>query len=116
MKFRRTCKFCGKTFTAIKADQYFCCRHCWKRDYCLKKKILSEENDRTGAKPSKRCDFCGEVSTLPFDPLKNPKLFNQWKCPRCGVPVAMLWKYEDEHGRNLLYPTIEVKRISENEA
>ena len=93
MKLQRNCKVCNKSFTAIKETQRFCRRRCFKRDYYLRirKRILEELANPVF--PEKKCAFCLQVSVLDFDPIKFPKLFNNFSCPNCNVPNTVVWTF-----------------------
>lgn len=95
MKINRTCKICGKSFSAIKVTQFFCCRKCFKRDYYLRTKASIQEQQQHPNYPIKRCSYCEIQSRLNFDPVKNPDKFDAWQCPHCGTTNGLIWKYQD---------------------
>ena len=80
---RKNCKTCGVEFDAIKDGQYFCSRKCFKRDYYKRNKerlaILAKK------RPIYKCPNCHHAEEVPFDPIKYPKKFNEYTCPKCGV-------------------------------
>ena len=43
---------------------------------------ISEKNPKR--KPTIRCQYCGKATELDFDPLKDHKLLDYWKCGFCG--------------------------------
>lgn len=98
MQLKRTCKVCGENFLAIKVTQFFCRRKCFKRDYYQRKKGSIQQEEQHPAYPIKKCNFCGVVSHLTFDPILFPKLFNNWACDACGVPNQIIW--ENQNSRN----------------
>lgn len=95
MKIQRNCKVCETPFLAIKETQQFCERRCFKRDYYLRtrRKMLEELANPTF--PKKKCDFCLETSVLDFDPIKFPKLFNNFKCLFCNVSNILVWTHSN---------------------
>ena len=95
MVLRRHCKICGNTFNAIKATQFFCCRKCFKRDYYNRTKIRNQEKDHNPVYPIKECGFCFKNSSLKFDPIKYPKLYDHWQCPYCGTTNKLIWENQD---------------------
>lgn len=97
MKIKRICKVCGTPFIAIKTNQFFCSRNCFKRDYYVKNKIRVQNGLKNQKFPSKHCNFCDTTTQLDFDPIKYPDLLTAWKCPKCSVNNKILWKYEDHH-------------------
>ena len=97
MRINRLCKVCGKPFTAIKTNQFFCNRKCFKKDYYVKSKIRLQDELGNQKFPSKHCDFCNTTTQLDFDPIKEPDLVTSWQCPKCNVNNKILWKYEDCH-------------------
>jgi hypothetical protein len=106
MKIKRICKICGKSFTAIKVTQFFCCRKCFKRDYYLRTRNKINEEEQTRHYPIKTCGFCSKVSQLSFDPLEDPDRYDAWSCPHCGTTNALLWKYDDEPNSHQIIKSI----------
>ncbi|MCR4261035.1 MAG: hypothetical protein NUV96_01720 [Candidatus Colwellbacteria bacterium] len=95
MRINRTCKICGKNYQAIKGTQFFCSRKCFKKDYYLRTKAKLQDQEQYPTYPTKRCAFCDVSTTLKFDPLEQPQLFDTWMCPECGVPNMLVWKYQN---------------------
>lgn len=96
MRMQRRCKICGKEFTAIKTTQFFCCRRCFKKAFYQKtKEHIQEERARGPIYPMKECSFCLKTSKLNFDPVENPKLFDDWECPHCRVTNKLIWENHD---------------------
>jgi len=93
MRIKQTCKICKKPFIAIKVTQRFCKRECFKRDYYLRIKEKLQKLALHPNYPQKQCSFCSNTVTLPFDPIKSPNLFNDFRCPFCNVPNNMIWQY-----------------------
>lgn len=91
MQIARNCKVCNKKFTAIKSTQWFCQRKCFKRDYYLRKKEELAEDVRRPKYPSMNCAVCHIKSELDFDPVKNPKKFEEHKCPHCEFARPDHW-------------------------
>lgn len=94
MEIKRICKNCGKAFCAIKTNQFFCCRNCFKKNYYIENRIRIEGSEQRPRFPKKHCDFCGIKTQLDFDPTKDRARFSNWPCPNCGVTNELLWKYE----------------------
>ena len=95
MRISRLCKICGKEFSAIKVTQFFCSRKCFKRDYYLRTRLRIQEQEQNPHYPIQRCSYCCELSSLNFDPTENPRLFDSWGCPHCGLTNQIMWKYSD---------------------
>ena len=103
MMIDRICKICGKRFFAIKTTQFFCCRRCFKKDFYMRTKIKLQEQHQTPTYPKKYCDFCETMSELNFDPIALPRLFNTWRCPKCGVSNDLIWKnFEKPHSHQII--------------
>lgn len=88
MRVKRNCKTCGAEFWAVKSNQFFCQRRCFKKDFYQRNK----EKVKAAAKalPKYKCPVCHKISDLPFSPLKNEHLFNEWVCPFCGIPHMVI--------------------------
>lgn len=96
MEIERICKECGKKFIAIKTNQFFCCRRCFKKDFYTKTKIKNQLSCENPKYPLKKCQFCGESFYLDFDPKKHPDKFNNCTCPKCGVSNKVIWRYQND--------------------
>jgi hypothetical protein len=113
MVIKRVCKSCGNEFEAIKMNQFFCSRNCFKKDYYLKNRVKIEKSIRKPHFPKKKCGFCGNEEQLDFDPIKNPNRFSEFECANCGATNKMLWKYEDcEDYREEILKLLAIKRKS----
>ena len=107
MQITRLCKTCKNEFIARKTTQWFCCRRCFKKDYYQKIKQKNIALDKNPKVPLKTCVFCGKLYHVPFDPIKFPKLFDQWRCPFCGISNQMIWKFsEKQNSRQLIFQAI----------
>lgn len=95
MVIKRICKICGKKFFAIKNNQFFCKRNCFKKDYYIRTKLRLQYCINNPKFPFKRCDFCNEKTQLTFNPKKNPNMFEAWTCPVCGVSNKMIWECQN---------------------
>lgn len=103
MRIKRKCKICGKDFVAIKVTQFFCSRKCFKKDYYLRTKSRLSEQEHNPSYPTKKCCFCSEVSKLTFDPIKFPKLFDDWGCPFCGTTNKLVWEnFDNPNSRQII--------------
>jgi len=78
-------------FSTIKTTQRFCCRKCFKKDYYIRIKRKLKEEKENPVFPKKICSFCSKITTLVFDPIKFPKLFDSFECPYCMVTNTMIW-------------------------
>jgi hypothetical protein len=96
MKIPKKCSNCGKAFDAKKQNQFYCCRACFKeRNYeqLMEKKKYARAHP---IYPAKRCDFCGNSFQLDFDPIKNPRRYDNAMCPCCHVTNIMVWQNSRE--------------------
>lgn len=88
MQINKKCKVCGTPFVAIKSNQYFCSRKCFKKDYNIRKRterrIDRETNpERFGAYI---CSHCGLRTPLPYSPKRYRAKFETFECPGCKLP------------------------------
>lgn len=95
MQIARRCKICGKEFTAIKLTQFFCCRKCFKKDYYIRTKSRIRDMEQNPSYPSKQCGFCLKFSKMFFDPIKYPKMYDNWGCPYCGATNKIIWDNQE---------------------
>lgn len=88
MRIDKKCKVCGTPFTAIKTNQYFCSRKCFKKDYNIRKREERRVDRETN--PARFgwlvCSHCGLKSPLPYSPKRYKVKFESYACPGCGVP------------------------------
>ena len=96
MKIPRRCKYCGEDFVAVKTTQYYCCRSHFKRDFYHRNKVIEQKEQQHPDNPVKRCEFCQLTSTLTFNPLLSPQLFDGWGCPHCGTTNQLVWEHRNE--------------------
>ena len=89
MKIQKSCKTCGKEFTAIKTTQYFCSRKCFRKDYHHRKR--EEEANRPIKFPAYTCQDCGRRSILDFDPLDSIEKLDTYNCPYCDFCPRQGW-------------------------
>lgn len=94
MRISKECKVCGTPFVAIKTNQYFCSRKCFKKDYNIRKReerrVDRETNpERFGAYI---CSHCGLRTPLPYSPKRYKVKFESFVCPGCGTP-----RFKDTH-------------------
>ncbi|MFA5696387.1 MAG: hypothetical protein WC917_02975 [Bacilli bacterium] len=106
MEIKRTCKICGKEFTAIKTNQFFCCRKCFKKDFYARTRIKLQSLCNNPKYPDKTCPLCGKKSSLNFDPIKKPDFYSSWTCPYCGVPNNIVLKYQNEENSRSIIKNI----------
>lgn len=83
MRITKKCKTCDKEFEAIKDGQFFCSRKCFKKDYYKRNKERQAKLEATH--PTFKCGVCHASFMMPFDPVKNYGLFQNFRCPYCGI-------------------------------
>lgn len=88
MKISRKCEVCGTPFIAIKFNNRFCKRQCFKIAYNRKKKAERQYDRKHN--PARFgwyvCSHCGLKSPLPYSPKRYKVKFETYSCPGCGVP------------------------------
>lgn len=94
MRIQRICVVCQKPFIAIKETQIYDSRKCFKKAYYRKNKAKLQYEEDHPSYPQKQCAFCNMISTLQFDPIKYPDLFNKLECPFCHVTNETVWQYQ----------------------
>ena len=104
MKIDKKCKVCGTPFTAIKTNQYFCSRKCFKKDYNVRKREERKLDRETN--PARYgwyiCSACGLKTPLPYSPKRYKLKFETFECPECGTPrfknpanMRDEWEFDD---------------------
>ena len=93
MKIKRKCEVCKTDFIAIKTTQKYCSRRCFKRNYYLKAKAKQQYELKHPIYPKKICSYCNQETTLTFDPIIFPKLFNNFTCSNCGVTAELILRH-----------------------
>ena len=88
MRIEKKCKVCGNSMVAIKTNQYFCSRKCFKKDYNIRKRE-ERKYDREN-NPARygyyQCTACGLKSILPYSPKRYKARFETYECPGCHTP------------------------------
>lgn len=95
MHIRRKCKTCGVDFIAIKVTQFFHSRKCFKKEYYLRTREISRQEEQSKKYPTKTCLFCELSSQLNFDPVRSPEKFDAWGCPHCGATNQLVWEHRN---------------------
>jgi len=120
MRIKRSCKICGKMFFAIKTNQFFCSRKCFKKDYYVRMKTKKEDEKNSLNFPVKKCNFCGKTHKLTFDPIKEPRLFNEAPCPECGVSNKLMWENQHKANSKMIitefidsHPIVTIKKVED---
>lgn len=122
MRIKKKCRVCDTPFVAIKTNQYFCSRKCFKKDYNARKREERRVDRETN--PARfgyyNCTFCGEKTILPFSPKRYKAQFETYKCPVCETPrfkdpsnMRDDWPWDTEHwsqgwkkGENFIQTTV----------
>ena len=92
MRVKKTCPVCGIEFFATNKNQRYDKRKCFKVVYNQK---IREERRKERLNPTRAlrtCEFCGLSYHIPFDPVKQHKLFDEFCCVHCGVSNDMIWR------------------------
>ena len=88
MKINKTCEICGTAFVAIKVNQRFDKRACFKKAYNIAKREERKHDRETN--PARWgfyiCSHCGLKSPLPYSPKRYKVKFETYECPGCGTP------------------------------
>jgi len=88
MRIEKVCKICGTKFIAIKSNQYYDKRACFKRAYNISKREERRIDRETN--PARFgwlvCSHCGLKSPLPYSPKRYKIKFESYSCPGCGTP------------------------------
>lgn len=109
MRIDKKCQVCGTPFTAIKTNQYFCSRKCFKKAYNVRKREERKHDRETN--PARFgwyvCTACGAKTPLPYSPKRYKVRFETYECPICGVPrfkdstnMREDWEWDVLHWRN----------------
>lgn len=87
MRIQKECQICGTKFTAIKTNQYFCQRRCFKKAYNIRKR--EERRKERETNPARfgyyNCSFCLIKSIMPFSIKRYPQKWADFRCPECNV-------------------------------
>lgn len=108
MRITKDCKICGTEFVAIKTNQYFCQRKCFKKAYNIRKR--EERRHERETNPARfgyyHCSFCLERTIMPFSIKRYPQKWAEYRCPSCGVPRLQypvdprrVWYWEESNYR-----------------
>lgn len=87
MRINKACQICGTSFVAIKTNQYFCQRKCFKKAYNIRKR--EERRHERETNPARfgyfNCSFCLGKSIMPFSIKRYPQKWAELRCPLCNV-------------------------------
>jgi len=95
MTKERLCQTCGKPYQSKKITHLFCSRRCFKRSYYLRNRAIILEERRNPKRPLKTCLVCGTLCLLPFDPITNPRAYNDWQCHNCRATNDLIWRWQN---------------------
>lgn len=106
MRINKKCKVCGTPFVAIKTNQYFCARKCFKKDYNARKREERKVDRETN--PARfgfyNCTHCGSKTPLPYSPKRYKLKFETYACPTCETPrfkdptdMRKDWEWDEMH-------------------
>ena len=110
MRIPKECQVCDTKFTAIKTNQFFCTRKCFKRAYNVRKR--EERRKERETNPARfgyytcTAPWCNEKSVIEYSVKRYPKKWAQHICPECNTPRLLnaenprdLWYWESANWR-----------------
>lgn len=111
MRIDKKCTICGTPFVAIKTNQFFCSRKCFKKSYNIRKREERRHNRATNPAPHGYyvCSWCSERTAIPFSIKRFKQKWDAFVCPHCNVPRLEdpmnprgIWFWEESNYRGPL--------------
>jgi hypothetical protein len=100
MRVEKNCEICNRSFIAIRENQHYCQRKCFKKAYYARRRA---EDALKPKFPLISCQYCHNVFRMPFDPIKCPQQYNLWRCPSCEIEQHQIQDYQKTHFEVTMY-------------